>query len=138
MQNSPILKTIGKFAIPFIILFGLYIQLHGEYSPGGGFQAGAIVVCAFIIYLLLYGKKALQEKITLNFCKKFAIFGVFLYFGMGLFNMFLGGNFLEYNTLHQNMQTAQKIGIIIIELGVGIGVFASLLAIILIMVNAEE
>ena len=48
MKNDMILRVIGKLLIPFILMFALYVQLHGDYGPGGGFQAGAIVSVAMI------------------------------------------------------------------------------------------
>ena len=50
MQHHLILKVITKFMVGVIVLFGLYVQFHGDYSPGGGFQAGVIIAAAFILY----------------------------------------------------------------------------------------
>ena len=55
MKNDMILRVIGKLLIPFILMFALYVQLHGDYGPGGGFQAGAIVAAAMIFYAMIYG-----------------------------------------------------------------------------------
>ena len=49
-------RVVGRMLIPFIFLFGLYVQFHGDYGPGGGFQAGAIVAASVILYALLEGE----------------------------------------------------------------------------------
>ena len=52
MSDYLVLRVIAKLLIPFILLFGFYVQMHGDYGPGGGFQAGVIVAAAFILYAL--------------------------------------------------------------------------------------
>ena len=53
MNNDPILRVCTKIIVGPIILFGLYVQFHGDYGPGGGFQAGVIVAAGFILHLSL-------------------------------------------------------------------------------------
>ena len=42
MINFPIIRVVTKLIIPYILLFALYVQFHGDFGPGGGFQAGVI------------------------------------------------------------------------------------------------
>ena len=49
MSDFLVLKVVAKLLIPFILLFGFYVQMHGDYGPGGGFQAGVIVAAAFVL-----------------------------------------------------------------------------------------
>ncbi|HMA98265.1 MAG TPA: MnhB domain-containing protein, partial [Wenzhouxiangella sp.] len=55
MRNNGILRILARFLIPLILLVGLYIQFHGEYSPGGGFQAGLVFSAGWILFVLIYG-----------------------------------------------------------------------------------
>ena len=57
LRHHLIPRVVGRVLIPFILLFGLYVQFHGEYGPGGGFQAGAIVAAAIILFALLEGEQ---------------------------------------------------------------------------------
>ena len=57
MHNNPILRISTKILFAPIILFGLYVQFHGDFGPGGGVQAGVIVASAFILYSLVFGNK---------------------------------------------------------------------------------
>ena len=61
MKNNLILRITAKLLIPFIILFALYVQFHGDFGPGGGFQAGVIFSSAFILYTLIYGLETAQQ-----------------------------------------------------------------------------
>ena len=61
MKHHTIPRVIAKLTIPGIILFGLYVQFHGDYGPGGGFQAGVIIGAAMILYGLIYGLDALEK-----------------------------------------------------------------------------
>jgi multicomponent Na+:H+ antiporter subunit B len=120
--NDLILRVVTKWLSPIIILFALYVQFHGDYSPGGGFQAGVIFSSAILLYALTYGLEAalrLVPEMALRIC---ASVGVLLYAGVGVASMLMGGTFLNYSVLASNPVSGQHIGIIVIELGVGITV----------------
>ena len=130
IKRYSVLKITARFFMPFILILGLYVQFHGEYSPGGGFQAGVIVASGLILYSLIFSMEELLEIIPLKTILNLCCFGAFLYIIVGFITLFLGGNFLEYNVLlPQNHKIAQQIGIITIELGVGIAVFSVMLLI---------
>jgi multicomponent Na+:H+ antiporter subunit B len=122
VTNDLILRVVTKWLSPTIILFALYVQFHGDYSPGGGFQAGVIFSSAILLYALTYGLDAALKVIPETALKICASFGVLLFAGVGVLSMLLGGNFLDYSVLATNPVAGQHIGIIIIELGVGITV----------------
>ncbi|OKY25543.1 MULTISPECIES: DUF4040 domain-containing protein [Thalassotalea] len=124
-----VLQVIAKIVIPMIILFALYVQFHGDFGPGGGFQAGVIAAAAFILYALVFGLSNVFKVVGPTFLRILAVFGVLLYAGVGVYSMAMGGNFLDYNYLAENPLSGQHYGIILIELGVGITVFAVMLSI---------
>lgn len=124
MNQYVVLRVVTKLMIPVIILYAFYVQIHGEYSPGGGFQAGIIFAAAFIIYALIYGLASAQKALSPEVTQSLAALGVFIYAGIGIACMFLGGNFLEYKVLFDNDHAGETFGIIGIELGVGITVAA--------------
>ena len=127
MQDQLVLRVVTRFLVPFIIMFGLYVQLHGEYSPGGGFQAGVIIAAAFIAVCLIWGYKTATKVLSIEGLRRWGAFGVLLYAGVGVANMLLGGQFLEYSVLADTQTSGQKLGILLIELGVGITVFSMIL-----------
>ena len=131
MKHNLILRITAKLLIPFIILFALYVQFHGDFGPGGGFQAGVIFSTAFILYTLVYGLETAERIIPIHILKIFASLGVLIYAGTGVASLLLGSQFLNYNVLADVAITGQHIGIIVIELGVGITVAAVMIMIFL-------
>ena len=127
MQDNLILRIIAKLMIPLIMLFALYVQFHGDYSPGGGFQAGMIFSTALILYALIFGLETAQNVISYGVLRFIASCGVLLYTGVGVMGLLRGGRFLDYSVLANTPLVGQHIGIILIELGVGMTVSAVML-----------
>jgi len=129
LRHYLIPRVVGRMLIPLILLFGLYVQFHGEYSPGGGFQAGAIFAAAIILYALLEGEKRALKVLPRGLLTGLIAGGALLYAGVGIAGIILGGNFLDYSVLSSDAVKGQQIGIILIEAGVGITVTGVLLSI---------
>ena len=129
MKHNLILRVIAKFLFPVIALFALYVQFHGDFGPGGGFQAGIILSVAFIFYALVFGLKTTEQVLPPHVLRVLMCTGVLIYAGTGITTMLMGGNFLDYNLIALNPVEGQHIGILMIELGVGITVSAVMLII---------
>lgn len=129
LRRHNILHVISKILIPIILLFGLYVQFHGDYSPGGGFQAGVIFAVAFILYALIFSLSAAQKIISPLFLQVTMVIGVLLYAGTGVASLLNGANYLDYSVLGQDALKGQHNGIILVELGVGITVASVMLSI---------
>ena len=130
MREKLVVRVVSRFFIPFILLFGLYVQFHGDFGPGGGFQAGVIFAAAFVLYGLVYGLENLQRVVSWLALELGSALGLLLYGGVGIASLLLDGNFLDYKVLdaHDPMH-GLHLGILLIELGVGLTVSASMLAI---------
>lgn len=122
MRTNGILRVVTRFLIPLILLFGLYVQFHGEYSPGGGFQAGLVFASAWILFALIYGLDDALSIIPERAQYIGACIGVLLYASVGLLGVALGGRYLDFAPLASSPQTAQQIGILLVEFGVGVTV----------------
>jgi multicomponent Na+:H+ antiporter subunit B len=123
MDDRVILRVGTKLMIPFILIFALYVQFHGDFGPGGGFQAGVIFAAAFVLYALVFGLgnaiKVLPPKVV-YLC---GALGVMIYIGTGYVGLLLGGKFLDYSVLAHDPVHGQEYGIMSVELGVLITVF---------------
>ena len=123
MNHQMILRVIAKMFIPFLMLFALYVQFHGDFGPGGGFQAGVIFAAALVLYALIFGTEQAKHVVHPQALQLLAAGGILLYAGTGVAGILLGGNFLDYGALdHHNPVHGQHLGILLVELGVGITV----------------
>ena len=124
MTSHVILRVLSKLLIPLIMLFALYVQFHGDYGPGGGFQAGVIFGAGIILYTLLFGLDQAKEVFRPRVLEILMAAGVLLYGGVGIAAIFAGGNFLDYDVLAHDPTHGQHLGILLVELGVGTTVAA--------------
>lgn len=138
MKHDLILRVIVKYLFPVIALFAFYVLFHGEYGPGGGFQAGVIFSVAFIFYALVFGMETTEKVLPLKVLRILASTGVLLYAGTGVATLLMGGNFLDYGLLLSKRTAGQQLGILIIELGVGITVSAVMLIIFYTFANRDR
>jgi len=129
MDHHLILRVVTKLLVAPILLYGLYVQFHGDFGPGGGFQAGVIFAVGFILYGIVFGLRRLRKAFPDYAIHRLVALGVLIFAGTGIVNMILGGNFLDYNVLAQEAYQGQHWGIIAVELGVGVTVFGVMMAI---------
>ena len=129
MRGDLILRVIAKLMIPFMLLFALYVQFHGELGPGGGFQAGVIIAAAIIFYGIIFGLAETRKLVPDALVEAMLALGVLLYAGVGVAGMLLGGNYLDYFVLAQDPIHAQERGIFWVEVGVAITVSSVMLKI---------
>ena len=124
MEHHHVLRVIAKLLVPPILLFALYVQFHGDFGPGGGFQAGVIFAAGMILYGLVFGVDNARRVLSPGFARGMGAFGVLLYAGVGVAGMLSGGEFLNYSVLATDPVSGQHVGILLIEAGVGIAVAA--------------
>jgi multicomponent Na+:H+ antiporter subunit B len=122
-------RMVGRMLIPFILLFGLYVQFHGDYGPGGGFQAGALIAASIILYALLEGEAEALRVIPRGVLNGLVAGGGLLYGAVGVAGILMGGNFLDYSVLADDPVVGQHLGLLLIEAGVGITVTGVLLSV---------
>ena len=129
MKREPVLRVVGKLLIPYMLMFALYVQFHGDYGPGGGFQAGVITAAAIIFYALIFGLPAARRLVPEPVVETMVALGAFLYLAVGFAGLALGGNFLDYFVLDQDPVAGQHRGIFWVEIGVLITVSGVMLKI---------
>ncbi|HRF63438.1 MAG: Na(+)/H(+) antiporter subunit B [Candidatus Competibacter sp.] len=130
MRRYTIPRLGARLLLPLILLFALYVQFHGDYGPGGGFQAGVIFGAGFILYALIYGLDNARRLVPPWLLRIGVSLGVLIYAGVGLMGLFLGGNFLDYGVLDRHDPVhGQHLGILLVELGVGITVSSVMMTI---------
>ncbi len=129
--DNAVLRTVLVRIIPLVILFSLYVQFHGDYGPGGGFQAGVIFAAGLITFGIIAGSANLQKIISARWVSIGMALGVLIYGLVGIVALFLGGEFLNYSVLGETAIKGQHIGILLIELGVGVTVAFTMISLYL-------
>ncbi len=131
MMGHVVLRITIKVLFAPIILFALYVQFHGDYGPGGGFQAGVIFAVAFIMHALGFGIDKTKQALPPKVLPAIMVSGVLLYALTGVWSMFYGGNFLDYDLIQPDSHhhAGQHIGIILVEFGVGLAVASTMLTV---------
>lgn len=123
MREDLVLRVAAKMMAPFIVVFGLYVHFHGDYGPGGGFQAGVILTAALVLLSLVFGLDAVRRVVPPAFVQACAALGLLVYAGVGFASMALGGSFLGYDVLASYPEKGQHLGILLVEAGVVVTVF---------------
>ncbi|MDK9724518.1 MAG: Na(+)/H(+) antiporter subunit B [Sterolibacteriaceae bacterium MAG5] len=129
MESSLVLRVVAKLLIPFILLFALYVQFHGDFGPGGGFQAGTIFAAGIVFYALVFGLDNARRIVPDRLVEAMLALGVLIYAGVGVAGLLLGGNYLDYFVLAADPVHGQHRGIFWVEAGVAVTVSGVMLKI---------
>ncbi len=130
--ENVVVEMACRIMAPFIFLFGLYVIAHGHYSPGGGFQGGAILAGTVILLRLSMGTERTSQSFPPKIGPILGAVGLLIYAGTGLAALIHGGMYLDYSFLPipgVSGAYLRYLGILIVEIGVGMGVFGIMLAI---------
>jgi len=128
MNLDVILRIVTKLILPFILLFALYVQFHGDFGPGGGFQAGVIAAGMVILLAITFGLEAAQRIAPQAVVQRMIPLGVLIYVGTGLMGLLFGENFLDYSVLAREAAQGRHLGIFLVEVGVLVTVSGTMTA----------
>lgn len=129
MSLDVILRVVTKLVLPFVLVFALYVQFHGDYSAGGGFQAGVIAAAGIILYALIYGLSAAMRLVPAGLVEAMIPLGALIFAGTGVVGWLTGLNYLDYSHLAHDQVHGQEWGVFIVEAGVFITVSSTMVAI---------
>ena len=118
MSYDLVLRVGTKLILPFILLFALYVQFHGDYGPGGGFQAGVIASSAVILLAITCGLDLAHRIAPQALVQRMVPLGVLIYAGTGVAGMLLGKNYLDYSVFSHDSAHGHELGIFLVEAGV--------------------
>lgn len=128
-EKNLVLWVVVKPMIALILIFGLYVQFHGDFGAGGGFQAGVIFASGFILYSLVFGEAYARRVVPAAILPRLSALGVLIYGATGLMSLLSNKSFLDYSALSSNPVSGQHMGILLVEAGVGLAVFSTILLI---------
>lgn len=133
-----IVKTISNWVKVLIFVFGIYIILFGHLTPGGGFAGGVILASSYILLMLAFGRKTVEENLSLKAASKLDCIGALSFVAIAIAGLFFGGSFF-INFLHQKYMPGGPLGFLsagtipLSNIAIGLKVGASLFLVILIM-----
>jgi multicomponent Na+:H+ antiporter subunit B len=129
MSLDLILRVGTKLVLPFILMFALYVQFHGDYGPGGGFQAGVIAAAMVILIAITFGLQTAKRLAPQSVVQIMVPLGVLIYAAVGVVGLAAGHNFLDYSVLSStNAAKGRELGILLVELGVFVTVSGTMIA----------
>ncbi len=129
MKLDVIFRIAAKIFIPFMLVFALYVQFHGDFGPGGGFQAGVVAAAMVVFYAVIFGLEAAQRIVPPRIVELMVPAGVGIFAGVGVIGLLLGENYLNYSPLASDSAHGQEYGIILVEIGVLVTVTGTIVAI---------
>lgn len=135
-----VLDVSIRMIIPFSMMYAVYVLAAGESSPGGGFQAGAVLALGIVFARLLKGNDA-SFVIPGRIAVAVAGIGAFFYVFTGWLSLFNGGYFLEYGEMpfgFLEYGQLHALGIFLIEAGVTVCVMLTIIAIMEALLKRED
>ncbi len=130
MRRDLILRIGTKLILPFMLVFALYVHFHGDFGPGGGFQAGVIAAAMLILHSIIFGVRTTKQIAPQGMVEVMVPLGVLIFASAGLPAMLFDMNYLNYGVYDlQHQPHGHHLGILLVEAGVIITVFSTMLAI---------
>lgn len=93
MNMSRIVRSTANIILPFILVFGFYIIIHGHLTPGGGFQGGAVAATGFVMLLVAFSPEKIKKAFSLNSMKYTEALGLLLFIAVAFVAVMLGTTF---------------------------------------------
>lgn len=139
--DNVVVEVVARLMVPPIQVFALYVITHGHYGPGGGFQGGVILAVSVLLPRLALGKELSDRLFPPILASWLAAIGMLIYVLAGLLPVFFGGEFLNYAYLpipFVEGAALRSLGILIVELGIGLSVCGTMVTIFDWIVRTER
>lgn len=137
---SEVVRVTAAIVAPFIFMFGIYIIIHGHYGPGGGFAGGVFAAVGVVLPRLTLPDVVSYRLIPASIGPVAGAVGLIIFLGAGIAPMLVGASFLDYGALENVLMDAPRaryLGILIVEIGVGITVFGAMVMIFDVLAGKE-
>jgi multicomponent Na+:H+ antiporter subunit B len=138
---SVVVRVVCALLSPFILVFGLYVVAHGHYGPGGGFAGGVFLAVAAILPRLTLSERLAYRLVPVEAGPVAGGVGMLIFLACGVVPMLFGGAFLDYGAVEVAGMEAARVrylGILVVEVGVGLAVFGAMVTIFDVLVGRSE
>lgn len=129
---SVVVRVTAAIVAPFIFMFGMYIIIHGHYGPGGGFAGGVFAAVGVVLPRLTLDDSVSYRIIPAAVGPIAGAIGLVIFLAAAIAPMFYGASFLDYGALANTFMDAPRaryLGILVVEIGVGVTVFGAMVMI---------
>lgn len=138
-----IVKTVIRFLAPLVILFGIYMILHGHLTPGGGFPGGVVIASAFVLLTLSHGREMAEKKLKESLASVLESMGALIFLVLAVLGIFIGRwFFINFLPKGEPLKLISAGFIPLANIGIGLkvagGVFAAFLALVIFRIASEE
>lgn len=120
LSSDPVLRLVCAVIIPCILLYGIYILLNGQNSPGGGFSGGAVLGAGMILFSAAFGFDKADQFFTLKVSNIITFVSLAFYSFAKGYVFFMGANGLE-NHIPKGTPGAIFSGGMILPLDIAVG-----------------
>jgi multicomponent Na+:H+ antiporter subunit B len=130
-KDNLIAEVVTRAIVPIIQIFALYVVFHGHYSPGGGFQGGALLAGSVLLARIVLGRARSETVFPAWLGGPCGLLGLAVYAAIGALGLVVGGAFLDYDRLPLGLEAdmLRNWGILGVEIGVALAVMGTLVAI---------
>ena len=120
LYGESIMRNVAAILLPCLFLYGAYVLLNGQISPGGGFSGGAVMGSGLIICAAAYGFRTTDRVITRKTANLIALFALGFYSFAKGYVFFTGANGIE-NHIPKGQPGAILSGGLILPLDIAVG-----------------
>ena len=120
LSSDPVLRLVCAVIVPCILLYGIYILLNGQNSPGGGFSGGAVLGAGMILFSVAFGFDKADRFFTLKVSNIVTFVSLGFYSFAKGYVFFMGANGLE-NHIPKGTPGAIFSGGMILPLDIAVG-----------------
>lgn len=138
---SVVVRVIGALLVPFLLVFGIYIIVHGHYGPGGGFAGGVFLAVAAILPRITLPSEVAYRLFPTWLGPLVGGLGMLLFLLVALVPMLVGGVLLDYGAVQiAGIEEARirYLGILVVEVAVGLAVFGAIVLLFDVLTGGDE
>lgn len=130
-ESSIIVDVATRVMVPILQIFAFYVIFHGHYSPGGGFQGGALLAASVLLQRVVLGRQRSLPSFPVRLGIPFGVLGILIWVVTGLIPVLRGGNYLQDDRLPFGLSPvwSRNTGILMVEIGVAFAVMGVLVSI---------
>ena len=131
-RDDLIVRSLADSYLPIALVLGFYVILHGNISPGGGFQGGVLAASAFLLFYLGHGGRKNYFNYQKGYIPRLEAVAEIVYIAVAVVGICAGGNFCLNIILshHWEIETVQ-----FMNNAVGCNVFTGICCLLMLMLG---